>query len=80
MKKDRHYYYHQLINNKELFNNKEWLKEAMLCSLNKHIEWEVKPINIQKILDHKDFTIQDYLDFISLQNKKIAAELRKLEN
>ena len=78
-KKDRHYYYQELEKSDDLFNNKEWLKEAMLCTLNYHNGWDVKPESVQKILDNNKFSKQDYLDFISMKNNKIAADLRSLE-
>ncbi len=79
MKKNRHYYYELLKNDKNLIDNKVWLKEALLCSLEKHIRWEVSSDSLEEIING-DYTQEEYLDFISLTNEVIAADLRKLEN
>ncbi len=79
MKKDRHYYYQELKDNDDLFLNKEWLKEAMQCTLKKHATWSVLEENIDKIINDSKYTKDDFLDFISMQNKLIASDLIALE-
>ena len=80
MKKDRHYYYSELDNDNNLIHDRDWIKEAMRCTLEKHSQWnDVKDDSLDKIIDDKSFKIKDYLEFISMKNKNIAAELRKLE-
>ena len=79
MKKDRHYYYQELKDNDDLFWNKEWLKEAMQCTSKKKATWSVLEENIDKIINDSKYTKDDFLDFISMQNKLIASDLRALE-
>lgn len=79
MKKDRHHYYQELKDNDDLFLNKVWLKEAMLCTLTKHATWSVLEENVDKIINDSKYTKDDFLDFISMQNKLIASDLRALE-
>ena len=79
MSKDRHYYYQELKDNDELFADKEWLKEAVQCTLIKHSDWKVSNINLDEIIYDKKYTKDNFLDFISMQNKLIAKDLRDLE-
>ena len=79
LKKDRHSYYEELSKNKELIQNKEWLKEALNCTLEIHATWPVSENSLDKILTSNIYTTEDYLDFISMKNKLIAQDLRVLE-
>lgn len=79
MKKDRHYYYQELKSNNELALNKEWLKKALKCTLEEHVNWAISENSLEQILDNKKYTKNDYLDFISMNNKLIAKDLRVLE-
>lgn len=79
MKKDRHYYYQMLKNNNELFYDKSWLKEAMICTLERHAGWTVKEKNLDAIIVDNNFTSEEFLDFIAMENKIISKKLRELE-
>lgn len=76
---DRHYYYQSLKDNNDLFRDKTWLIEAMKCTLERHAGWVVSLGSLNKIVSDPKYTIDDFLDFISMNNKVIAADLRELE-
>lgn len=79
MKKDRHYYREELDKDWNLLKDKEWMYEALKCILVEHQNWKVSEGNLNLIIDDKKYTIYDYLDFLALENKIIAQDLRKLE-
>ena len=79
MKKDRHYYYQELETNNNLALDKEWLKKALICTLEEHANWDISENSLERILNNKKYTKNDYLDFISMNNKLIAKDLRILE-
>lgn len=79
MKINRHSYYKELDENDQLMLDRVWLKKALKCTLEEHAGWTVSEDSLERLLNDKNFTKKDYLDFISMKNELIAEKLRNFE-